>query len=68
MENKSLMIFKLAPKKFNEVSKLVDLNVKTLTILTEIDETPNEAGAIFVKKSNLEVLLEEYEKSLEENI
>lgn len=68
MENKNWMVFKLAPQKFNEVSKLLDLNVKTLTVLTEIYETPNEVGAIFLKKTNLEVLLEEYEKSLEENI
>ncbi|WP_231463585.1 MULTISPECIES: hypothetical protein [unclassified Pedobacter] len=68
MENKNWMIFKLAPQKFNEISKLVDLNVETLTVLTEITEEPVEFGAIFLKKSNLEVMLEEYEKSLDDDI
>jgi hypothetical protein len=58
------MIFKLAPGKFNEVSKLVDLDVKTLTVLTEVEEIPNICGAIFLKKSNLEMLFENFEKTL----
>jgi len=65
--NRNCMIFKLAPSKFNEVSKLVDLDVKTLTVLTEVEELPTICGAIFLKKSSLEVLFENFEKTLEQD-
>ncbi|MFC3563202.1 hypothetical protein [Pedobacter jamesrossensis] len=58
------MVFKLAPSKFKELSKLVDLNIKTVTVLTEIEDVPQEYGAIFIKKTDLEVLFEDFEKSL----
>lgn len=57
------MVFKLAPSKFKELSQLVDLNIKTVTVLTEIETVPEQCGAIFVKKTDLEILFEDFEKS-----
>ncbi|GAA3962311.1 hypothetical protein GCM10022246_14470 [Pedobacter ginsengiterrae] len=58
------MVFKLAPSKFKELSQLFDLNIRTVTVLTEIETVPEECGAIFIKKTELEVMFDDFEKSL----
>lgn len=58
-KKKSLMIFKIRPEKFLELSTFVDCDTKSLTILSIANNI--SSGAIFQDKTSLEAMFEEFE-------
>lgn len=54
IENKSLMLFKLEPTKFNELVNFIHLDTQSLVVLTSVETVTS--GAVFQKKSSVEAV------------
>ncbi|MFC3563201.1 hypothetical protein [Pedobacter jamesrossensis] len=64
--NKDCMIFKIGPEKFDELTQIFLVNKNSVTFLTEVKNMSEVIGAIFLKKTELEVKLEEFEQTYRE--
>lgn len=60
------MVFKIKPEKFEELAQVFFINQNSLTFLTQVTDISNGVGAIFLKKTTLEIALEQFEQSYEE--
>ncbi|WP_421944624.1 hypothetical protein [Pedobacter sp.] len=60
-KKKSLMIFKIRPEKFLELSTFVDCDTESLTVLSTANNI--SSGAVFQDISSLEAMFEEFENA-----
>ncbi|MFC3560152.1 hypothetical protein [Pedobacter jamesrossensis] len=60
-KKKTLMVFKIAPDKFTELASFVDCDKESLIVLTPVEQV--SSGAVFLEKSILETLFEEFENA-----
>ncbi|WP_316736109.1 hypothetical protein [Pedobacter aquatilis] len=58
---KTLMVFKITPEKFLELSTYVDCDKQSLTIFSPANRI--SSGAIFQDKTTLEAMFEEFENA-----
>ena len=61
LKRQSLMLFKITPDKFIELTSFIDCDKESLIVLTPVEQV--SSGAVFQKKSILETLFEEFNNS-----